>query len=329
MTEATSCENMASTRDVVARDGVPGVPFHRHCQKTVCSAHGYMEAIGKTWDLIDILSLPNIQKVLGSVSWKGYFTKNNDNITQDLASILELIDKVAGKSFQFNVKFIDANNHEIRAASSGTAIQEVFKPGVESDINHIFKVGRMVELKFKFTDDATVEDEYIAKFNTMQTDVNDKCQVKIPAKTLTISFNESPVGTAFNVAMPEDVDIDIIDDYNEIPSTSYSGSLTLRKYKHVYKIANAPAALYGMNLNAYSVSPVNADTSIIGFEVHIQNTGGTRLNLNNPSVSSPAGNTVYALTDQLYVEAGRTNVYVFRWDRLRKKVTYSLAYQYA
>ena len=67
--------------------------FHRHCQATVLSAYG-IGGQGATWDIINELPLPNLQSILPT--WKKYFTDNYNNITEDLAAILELIDYVVG-----------------------------------------------------------------------------------------------------------------------------------------------------------------------------------------------------------------------------------------
>ena len=78
--------------------------FHRHCQKTVCSAYGD-NGNGATWLTLSPNpetnwgdDLTNLQQVTANgsyVHWQQYFTRNTNNITQDLRSILELIDAVA------------------------------------------------------------------------------------------------------------------------------------------------------------------------------------------------------------------------------------------
>ena len=58
------------------------------------------------------------------------------------------------------------------------------------------------------------------------------------------------------------------------------------------------------------------------------------MTVNNPVVSvsgtSNFFNSIIALTDQMYIEPGKTNVYVFRAEMYSyvKTVTYSLAYVY-
>ena len=48
----------------IMREGVDeatttDLPFHRHCQKTICSAHG-LSGDGATWGVIDTLNLNNL-----------------------------------------------------------------------------------------------------------------------------------------------------------------------------------------------------------------------------------------------------------------------------
>ena len=83
------------------------VDYHRHCQATVLGATGDPHGNGSTWSTIRDLSLPNIAfRVPG---WLNKFT-TNDNITEDLKAILELIDAMAiaaggGDSRAWNLVF--------------------------------------------------------------------------------------------------------------------------------------------------------------------------------------------------------------------------------
>ena len=64
------------------------VDFHRHCQATVLSANGTDEQNGLSWTYINKLkdSLGNLPE-----NWIEEFKVNKENITQDLASILKLL----------------------------------------------------------------------------------------------------------------------------------------------------------------------------------------------------------------------------------------------
>ena len=69
--------------------------FHRHCQATVLSAYG-ISGTGATWDIINDLDLLNIEENI-LPTWRKYFSDNYNNITEDLAAILKLIDFIVGK----------------------------------------------------------------------------------------------------------------------------------------------------------------------------------------------------------------------------------------
>lgn len=99
----SSGDDMPTTFHQTTRAGEDPVKFHRHCQKTVCSAYGYSGS-GATWNILagsdnpsTNMGLPNIQDALsGSETVISYFNNNqHNNITYDLRAILELIEKVA------------------------------------------------------------------------------------------------------------------------------------------------------------------------------------------------------------------------------------------
>ena len=72
---------MSMDNQLIIREGEEqgSVKFHRHCQKTVCSAYGY-DGSGKTWDILrdayDSETLPNLKD-----NWIDEFTVNTQNIT--------------------------------------------------------------------------------------------------------------------------------------------------------------------------------------------------------------------------------------------------------
>ena len=71
------------------------VDFHRHCQKTVLSASGTTKGSGKTWSTISDLSSSLTHLPDGWVNT--YFYNNTQNITQDFASVLKLLDNTTGE----------------------------------------------------------------------------------------------------------------------------------------------------------------------------------------------------------------------------------------
>ena len=64
------------------------IDFHRHCQATILSANGTDEQNGLSWKYIHRLkySLDNLPK-----NWIQEFELNRDNITQDFASVLKIL----------------------------------------------------------------------------------------------------------------------------------------------------------------------------------------------------------------------------------------------
>jgi hypothetical protein len=79
----------------------------------VCSAYGYAGQ-GATWDLIDQSTFDYLP-----AGWKDRFRNNAKNITQDLKTILGLIDDVArsindsGAIKSFTIRFKDIHGNEL------------------------------------------------------------------------------------------------------------------------------------------------------------------------------------------------------------------------
>ena len=135
--------------------------FHRHCQATVLSAYG-PTGHGATWSTINNLSLTNLDG-----NWKTDFTRNTDNITEDLASILKLINNVAGKTATptYTLEFKNNKNSLITSGSlspNGTATFGGF--------------GRDITLK--------VNGQPLS-FNTMFPNQSESTSITIPIPTLT------------------------------------------------------------------------------------------------------------------------------------------------
>lgn len=65
------------------------VPFHKHCQATVCSAYG-PDGNGLTWNILDGLQLDSLDRI--RPDWMELFKFNENNITEDMGTILTLID---------------------------------------------------------------------------------------------------------------------------------------------------------------------------------------------------------------------------------------------
>ena len=105
-TDITSASNVQQRGGVVEE-----VAFHKHCQKTVLSAYG-INGQGATWDVISGLPLSNLGE-----NWLDKFQgTDHKTITDDLASILVLVDGLAGKmNSQFTIKFQDTNRNVVES----------------------------------------------------------------------------------------------------------------------------------------------------------------------------------------------------------------------
>ena len=146
------------------------IPFHKHCQQTVCSAYGW-GGQGATWEIISNLQLGHLPE-----EWKDFFMENENNITQDLASILKLIDTIAGRigetidSIKFTISFKDTKGNLIGEA--GTDNQEI-------------TIGRDIDL--------TIGGQTIS-FNTMTSQSTDKLSISLPTKNLQLKIGNSTIG---------------------------------------------------------------------------------------------------------------------------------------
>ena len=69
------------------------VDNHRHCQATVLGATGEPHGNGLTWNEINNGPFPNIDAIYSD--WRNILFSRNDNMTQDLAGILTLINQLA------------------------------------------------------------------------------------------------------------------------------------------------------------------------------------------------------------------------------------------
>ena len=90
------------------------IPFHKHCQKTILAASGIPSGNGATWSTISDLS----EKLnYFPENWLEKYFMSNHNITEDLASVLELINGAYGKIGEISpikqVSFHDVDNNII------------------------------------------------------------------------------------------------------------------------------------------------------------------------------------------------------------------------
>ena len=330
-TDAQVCkaDAPATTRDVVSTPrAAADVPFHRHCQKTVCSAHGYNRQ-GATWETLSPGTqndLPNLNLGLQSgETWISKFEQNGNNITEDLRTILELIDATAAliaKSWYLTFK--DNHNNQI-------AKKEIH-PWTNSSNEYVFaNFGRDITL--------TIDDDKTFKFNTIRQMSGENLSISLPKSDLTVNFNGVEAGVAEDIYMPNSATININQDFNKVFTGGYgnesSTSITadVNGNRHIYRhYSNQATLTIGFNIDSKYDVGGSASSPIVEWEIHVKNrrTDTTNLQL-TPSVlvGGVSGRlTTKALTDQLYVEPGKTNVYVFRADMYAMVLTYSLAYVY-
>lgn len=160
------------------------VAFHRHCQATILSAYG-PGGNGATWSILSELDLPHINS-----NWKDMFTGNQTNITEDLKSILLLIDQVA-EDF--------ASNFTIGFKCEGeSAAYEKFNFN-QANANHTFTVGRNITLNVNGMN---------LKFNTARKANSENLSIELPTNTLSIKYNGESIGSA-QVTMPQSEQIDL------------------------------------------------------------------------------------------------------------------------
>ena len=327
-TDAQVCnaDASATTRDVVSTPrAAADVPFHRHCQKTVCSAHGYNRQ-GATWETLSPGTqndLPNLNLGLQSgETWISKFEQNGNNITEDLRTILELIDATAAliaKSWYLTFK--DNHNNQI-------ARKEIH-PWTNSSNEYVFaNFGRDITL--------TIDDDKTFKFNTIRQMSGENLSISLPKSDLTVNFNGVEAGVAEDIYMPNSATINIYQDYNHVPFKwhDFQNGTTIDGFSKAIRYSPADTTMASPKFKIHSKYLNTNPLSVVEWEFHVNNPNAATLNLTINENTVQVGDTsrwftrVVGLTDQLYVEAGKTNVYVFRGDMQFKVLTYSLAYVY-
>ena len=316
-------------------DGSETIPFHKHCQKTVCSAYGY-QGQGKTWNVL--YDQRNNLVNLGS-DWINFFNghgEDNENITYDLLAILKLINRLAttvGKKWTLTFKAGNAGNN------SDNICSKLIDPWENTNLEYKFpNFSRNIVL--------TVDGKEL-KFNTMKDLGNENLSITLEKHNLNITFNGVDVGSAQDIYMPYETTIDINQDFNKHPTCGYSGYISESGYApvdgtyHVYRHHEGGTTItpsFAIDSKYIPTTAYISHSPIIEWEFHLRNNGTSILTVNEPDVkvgndttffTAPPGRKV-ALTDQMYVEPGMTNVYVFRAEMYStiRVLTYSLAYIY-
>lgn len=307
----------------------PVPDFHRHCQKTVCSAYGY-NGQGKTWETLYKGSddLPHLNLGLQEGErWYNKFQANDENITQDLRSILELINATAGSiATSWTLIFNDNNGNQIttKDITPWASTTKQFEIG---------GFGRDIQL--------TIDDRSFV-FNTMKNTGREIGTINLEKFDLNVTFNDQSVGTVPNIYMPSEQTLNIKQDFNKLPTINYNlnNPPTIDGSVKVYRIYTRGTGSMVTSLTPqftlssnYEKGQIKMDTPVLEWELHVRNNNGTGgdVTIEDPVITYAGESTsieVEALTDQLYVQSAKTNVYVFRADMFQPKVTYSLAYVY-
>lgn len=116
MSTSISRENMSEVPTVGQDSRDASIEFHKHCQATICSAFGTAPTSasnpnsgnGRSWHILDDLDLSALPS-----GWKSQFISNRGNMTQDLASILTIMNDVAQARQQAISMTIMSGNREI------------------------------------------------------------------------------------------------------------------------------------------------------------------------------------------------------------------------
>lgn len=265
-----------------------------------------------TWRILgDDTTLQNIVGLFSPSDWKDYFRTNEDNITQDLLSILKIVDKVAGSISdpQFNLTFKDANGDVI-------GNQLVINPKVSGDYK--FQLGRVIELKI-----GSDSNPAAVKFNTVNAQVDEtktiptsqiKFQlgsqditsveavtgmpnqtVSIPEGSIDFKLNDRVFGSVAVASNNGHVEVKIPQDVNLVPAaladqtqyvSSSSGTYTIKLNPNIH--------IYRMDANSDFTLKIDADkyksasdlgfqvtNKVIEFEVHVTNTSSNTINATN------------------------------------------------
>ena len=133
--------------------------------------------------------------------------------------------------------------------------------------------------------------------------------------------------------------VDINQDFNKLPSKDYDFNhppIQIDGSTYVYRLSQYGGSFTPQfSIGHYSYNVPGNISPVIQWELHIRNTApansGNTMTIGTPQLTDAESGMrgPFALTDQMYVEAGKTNVYTFRVDRSwYHSFTYSLAYVY-
>lgn len=313
------------------------VTFHRHCQKTVLSAYGIQpqdspstdpdEGEGLTWSTIRELQLSNLPNFNDNLrqGWIYYFTNNHNNITQDLASILQIIDKVAEQMQRpFYLQFKDFKGNTIGQTTK-------IDPWTDSNSGSCptYEFGG-----FGKTITLNLNGQTLVSFDTVGGDNTGTFSLAIPQGRVKFQRNGQDFGDTIAMYSPDTNEhvIDISDDQNRIGTYTWSDYVSgstvtcnVEPKYHIYKLGHNQNFSVQFDLSQYSSN----SEDVIEWELHIYNYGSAAISINSFSLRNRTNWATINLTDQFYIESQKVNVYVFRADPkmgLNGTLVTSLAY---
>lgn len=328
------------------------VAYHRHCQATILPAYGTENGNGLSWGIIQGLKdeLTNLDKV--APGWLDKFRGNTQNITQDLAGLLQVTNQVAEHvykhSFTIALQATDkwGVKQTLKDKSGDNLWEHVFRPGEDENCSYTYPIGRNVSL--------TLNGKAFS-FNTALQTSGETLSMTFPTNKVKFTKNLQ-TWDAVSVWMevpnwPKDKDaynLDFSHDYCRIPGANATlDGIVPDKNHHAYFIESTKDVNPQIDLTNYVQANWDSEDpspDVVTFEVHVRSTKGSkenpkiadRINLwqENGEHKFPlknAGNSTWNwtyLTDQFYVDPYRVNVYVFRFHPRWHEVSVSLAYVY-
>ena len=238
------------------------VAFHKHCQRTVLSAYG-PEGEGATWNVINGVTGEHLP-----TNWKEGF-RNTENITQDLASILRLMDNVAESMYnqQFKLTFTDA--------AGQTIAEKLIKPMLDQDTNYKFNLDREITLE--------VNGQQL-RFRALSQGPSDNTQVTIPTKTLAFTQYGNELDSA-QVAMDKDLTIEVGSNHDNTGNYSQESEfdtmpIVVTDEASTYRISTDENVTPDLDLAWYG----DHESGFVKFSIIVENTGDESILVDIPTV---------------------------------------------
>lgn len=242
-------EEQNSDEQVAAQTGVP---YHKHCQRTICSMYGHTDDTRP----LDQVAFPSLDEL--NASWKSEFRSNGDtkSISDDFVSMLRLMDEVAANQTPPIIQIFDWG--------SNASLTNTYKLSMSDEATPIY-LGRMIDLDIN---------GQTLSFHTLKPNENDVLKATIPSKTLTVTLNGSQMGTVKGL-LDDDQSVDIRYDHSASPAFQVEGGLqniitVVPQYKYrVYRVVANDDFILKVDVRNYKNMELSGD--ILQFELHVVN----------------------------------------------------------